>query len=51
MLMDGMNCEYLFKEDMDESGYLLNRSTVHIMKTWRSGDIYPLILNLGTMWW
>jgi hypothetical protein len=49
MLMDGMNCEYLFKEDMDECGYLLNRCIVHVMKTWRIGDISPLILNFGIM--
>jgi len=46
-----MNCEYLFKDDVDESDYLLNRCIVHVMKTWRSGDISALILNLGTMWW
>jgi len=28
MLMDGMNCEYLFKDDMDERGFLLNRRTL-----------------------
>jgi len=49
MLMDGMNYEYLFIKDMDESGFLLNIRTVYVMKTWRSGDKSPLILNLGTM--
>lgn len=49
--MDGMNYEYVFNEDMDESGFVLNRRTVHVMKTWRTGDISTLTLNLGTVWW
>ena len=46
-LIGGMNCEYLFKADMDESGFVLNRRTVHVMKTWQIGDIF----NLCSVWW